>query len=145
MATLKKSTKFRRKGDRLYYYRYNPKWKDKLPYWDRFPLMFPLHVGPKYTLGINIHWVPSKLRGKFLDFLVDRSAKIKNDKAFARLAYKTLKNTPGLRQAAIKGVRLYINNRASGIQIITRDDVILSGKKIIFKSHRPKKFYKNKG
>lgn len=48
----------------------DPKTKDDLPYYDAFPLFFPLHFtkGSEGTLlaGINIHYIPPAMRVKFL-------------------------------------------------------------------------------
>lgn len=54
---------------------YNPKLKDELPFYDKFPLIFP--IGPsknpkmkgKAFLGINMHYLPYNLRAQLMDAL----------------------------------------------------------------------------
>ena len=50
---------------------YDPKWKDKLPYYDTFPLVIPVESAPGGFRGINLHYIPPTLRAKFLDGLLD--------------------------------------------------------------------------
>jgi hypothetical protein len=62
---------------RMYLFQYDPKNKDKLPYYDRFPLVFP--IGSTRTsglaanrgsfLGINLHYLPLQLRARLMDAL----------------------------------------------------------------------------
>ena len=54
---------------KMYFYSYNPKWKDKLPWYDTFPLVFPIE---KYTdgfLGLNFHYLHPKDRAILMDQL----------------------------------------------------------------------------
>lgn len=54
---------------------YDPKLKKELPFYDRFPLIFP--IGPsknpklkgKAFLGINLHYLPYNLRAQLMDAL----------------------------------------------------------------------------
>jgi len=62
---------------RLNMFFYDPKYKKTLPYYDTFPLVLPLEKYPDGFLGINLHYLPMKLRINLLDRLVDYS-KLKN-------------------------------------------------------------------
>ena len=42
----------------MFLFFYNPKLKDKLPYYDRFPLVIPLERYADGFLGINLHYLP---------------------------------------------------------------------------------------
>jgi len=42
----------------LMFFIYDPKTKDKLPYWDRFPLVIPINLYPDGFLGLNLHYLP---------------------------------------------------------------------------------------
>lgn len=53
----------------MYMFYYDPKMKDTLPYWDSFPLVFPFRVVPGGFLGLNMHYLPYKLRVVLLDRL----------------------------------------------------------------------------
>lgn len=50
---------------------YNPKLKQKLPYYDIFPLVLPLKRYSDGFLGINFHYLPIPLRVKLLDKMLD--------------------------------------------------------------------------
>lgn len=48
---------------------YDPKLKAELPYYDRFPMIFLVDVGPNYFHGINLHYLPPMARAKLMDAL----------------------------------------------------------------------------
>lgn len=54
----------------LYMYGYDPKMKKELPYYDRFPLVFPYAATPDGFMGLNLHYLPYHFRIKLLDALM---------------------------------------------------------------------------
>ena len=48
---------------------YDPKLKNKLPYYDTFPLVLPLERYGDGFLGINLHYLPYALRARLLSRL----------------------------------------------------------------------------
>ena len=48
-------------------YIYAPKFKDKLPYYDTFPLIMYLKPAEKGFYGLNFHYLPYALRARLLD------------------------------------------------------------------------------
>ena len=78
---------------RLNMFFYDHKFKKTLPYYDTFPLVLPLEKYDDGFLGINLHYLPMKLRIQLLDRLVDYSNNTKFDES-TRLAvdYSKLKN-----------------------------------------------------
>lgn len=52
-------------------FQYQPTTIDKLPYWDKFPLVFPFHFDSTGFYGINMHYLPLDLRAKLMDSLYD--------------------------------------------------------------------------
>ena len=54
---------------RMYHFFYDPKHKKTLPYYDRFPLIFPFKSVRGGFLGINLHYLPLRLRAKLMDEL----------------------------------------------------------------------------
>ena len=58
-----------RPGD-LYLYIYEAKHKATLPYWDRFPLVFPFQTTPTGFYGLNLHYLPYAYRARILDKLL---------------------------------------------------------------------------
>ena len=78
---------------RLNMFFYDPKLKAKLPYYDTFPLVLPLEPYSDGFLGINLHYLPMKLRLQLLDRLVDYSNNTKFDEStILDVDYSRLKN-----------------------------------------------------
>ena len=50
---------------------YDPKWKKKLPYYDVFPLIFPLEPAKGGFIGLNFHYLPYGARVAFLRSLAN--------------------------------------------------------------------------
>ena len=76
---LKSAPKF----NKLHFFRYDPKLKAVLPYYDTFPLVMPIQTAPGGFLGINFHYLPIPLRMRLLETL---------DKRGFRGDYRKLKN-----------------------------------------------------
>jgi hypothetical protein len=83
---------------RMYMYFYDPKHKEKLPYYDRFPLI--VMVGPARGgfMGLNLHYLPLATRAKFLDALLDTINNERYDESTRfRLSYDMLKRASRLK------------------------------------------------
>ena len=50
----------------LYYFYYDPKTKDDLPYYDKFPLVMPLKREADGFIGLNFHYLPLRYRVSFM-------------------------------------------------------------------------------
>lgn len=55
----------------LYYFVYDPKGKNNLPYYDRFPLVLPLKRQSDGFIGLNIHYLPLRYRILFMRKLLN--------------------------------------------------------------------------
>ena len=64
----------------LYMYAYDPKTKETLPYYDRFPLVFPFSPTEDGFIGLNMHYLPYQLRIKLLDSLMIFASNTRMDK-----------------------------------------------------------------
>lgn len=51
---------------KMVFFKYDAKTKDKLPYWDQFPLIFPFRIQGSYTLGMNMHYLPPVERARLM-------------------------------------------------------------------------------
>ena len=72
---------------------YQPKLKDKLPYYDRFPLVLPIEQYSDGFLGINLHYLNIPMRIRLLDRLTDFLNNEKYDlSTFVNADYGKLKN-----------------------------------------------------
>lgn len=54
---------------KMYTFFYDAKHKDDLPYWDKFPLIFPVEFYADRFLGINFHYLSPFFRAKLMDAL----------------------------------------------------------------------------
>lgn len=53
----------------MYTFKYDAKHKDTLPYYDMYPLIFPINKAKGGILGINFHYLPPTLRAQLMDAL----------------------------------------------------------------------------
>ena len=81
----------------LYFFFYDPKWKDELPYYDRFPCVFLTDIwkdagGRTQVAGLNLHYLPYKQRALLMDALLDleNNATMTRDKKL-KISYGILK------------------------------------------------------
>lgn len=85
----------------MYYYFYDPKYKDdikKLPYYDKFPLVIVLDRYKGGFLGLNLHYLSPKYRGLFLGQLYQlRNNNKLNESTRLQVTYEYLKNTQELK------------------------------------------------
>lgn len=61
----------------MYMFFYDAKLKDKLPYWDSFPLVLPFRKVPGGFYGINLHYLPYPMRFKLLGALHEYASDVK--------------------------------------------------------------------
>ena len=82
----------------MFMYFYDPKTKDTLPYYDKFPLTVIVGPAPGGFTGLNLHYLPMVLRAKLLDALMDiTSDKKYDDNTKFNLTYNTLKKASSMR------------------------------------------------
>jgi hypothetical protein len=75
----------------MYMFFYDPKHKDTLPYYDRFPLIFPINRAKGGFLGINFHYLPLPLRARLMDNLYEIANNEKYDESTKlSISYKVL-------------------------------------------------------
>lgn len=73
---------------------YDAKLKNELPFWDRFPLIFPIEIYDDGFLGINLHYLPLPLRAKLMDALYRLTNNQRYDKTTRLLmSYQLLKSS----------------------------------------------------
>jgi hypothetical protein len=72
-------------------FQYDAKHKDTLPYYDRFPLIFPINIVKGGFMGINMHYLPPQLRAQLMDQLYSISSNDRYDaKTRLNLSYDVL-------------------------------------------------------
>ena len=82
---------------RMYMYFYDPKTKETLPYYDRFPLIIMVKKEKGGFTGLNLHYLPPVLRARFFDRLTQFTNNKKYDESTRfRLTYNFLKSSSKL-------------------------------------------------
>ncbi len=95
---------------RMYLFMYDPKMKQELPYYDRFPLIFPFRRVKGGFYGINMHYLPHMMRAKLMDALYTlANNQSQDDTTKLRLSYQILARASRFRfhQPCVKH---YLNN-----------------------------------
>jgi len=78
----------------MYLFMYDPKHKDTLPYYDKFPLVLPFRVVPDGFFGINLHYLPYLVRYKLLGRLSELATDNKlNDKTRIAISWNILQSS----------------------------------------------------
>lgn len=85
---------------KLYIYSYDPKFKETLPYYDKFPLVIPFSKNQESFTGLNLHYLDYEMRMKLFQQLI----KITNTKHFddttkLRYSWEMVKSTQKMRAA----------------------------------------------
>ena len=76
---------------KMYLFNYDPKHKATLPYYDRYPLIFPVQPADGGFYGINMHYLPHVLRARLMDALYSLSSNKRYDeKTRLKLSYNIL-------------------------------------------------------
>lgn len=76
---------------------YDPKTKDKLPYYDVFPLVVVVGPAEGGFYGLNLHYLPPILRAKMLDSLMETATSKTSDDAKFAITYSKLQSISKLR------------------------------------------------
>jgi hypothetical protein len=90
----------------MYFYFYDPKTKDSLEYYDRFPLVIPIEQYRDGFLGLNLHYIHPKQRIILLDKLsetasnnnFDAKTKLKLNYSYLANASKVFEATPCIKR-----------------------------------------------
>jgi hypothetical protein len=79
---------------KMYFFQYYPKYYKTLPYYDAFPLVFPIERYNDGFLGLNMHYLPHLMRAKLMDGLYSISNNKRFDESTKIVAsYQLLKST----------------------------------------------------
>jgi hypothetical protein len=82
----------------MYMFFYDPKHKETLPYYDKFPLVVVVGPAEGGFYGLNLHYLPPILRAKMLDALMEITTNNKfNDSTRFKMSYELLAKTAKLK------------------------------------------------
>ena len=98
---------------RMYFYYYDPKMKDTLPYYDRFPLVIPIERHNDGFIGLNLHYISPKYRIMLLDKLssimnndeYDETTKLRISYDFLKRATKIFEAKPCIKKYLMAHVK----------------------------------------
>lgn len=93
----------------LYLFRYDPKLKEELSYYDMFPVTFVVRRETDRFYGINLHYLPYTYRAKLMDALYEYATG-EEDLKKLRLTYNILSSVSKLRYYK-PCYKLYLNNQ----------------------------------
>lgn len=78
---------------RLFMFHYLPKTRNKLKYYDLFPIVFPIKILNDGFLGLNLHYLPLDMRADFMDslYMLINSSNMESDNTrLIKLNYEKL-------------------------------------------------------
>ena len=88
---------------KMFFFEYDAKYKETLPYWDRFPLTVFFDFSPPHMIGLNLHYLTPYMRAQLMDKLNQYRNKKENDSdTFLRLNWKQLSKIPEVKPAVKK-------------------------------------------
>tara|TARA_Y100000816_G_scaffold147318_1_gene104543 strand:- start:630 stop:1187 length:558 start_codon:yes stop_codon:yes gene_type:complete len=91
---------------------YSPKLKDKLPYYDTFPLVLPIETYSNGFLGINLHYLSVPMRIRLLDRLTDFANNKQFDETTTIQAnYRALKNVDLIKPCLKRYLAGYVKSK----------------------------------
>jgi hypothetical protein len=94
----------------LYCFYYDPIGRDTLPYYDKFPLVLVLQRYPDGFLGLNLHYLPIRMRAVFMDKLMDFAVTKDDDIIRMRVTYDILAASKRFREFK-PCVKKYLNSQ----------------------------------
>ena len=107
---------------KMYFYSYNPKWKDKLPWYDTFPLVFPIEKYNNGFLGLNFHYLAPKDRAILMDQLKMFANNKKYDETTKlKLTYNMLKGFTKIKRAK-PTIHRYLNSKVNSKFVLVNAD-----------------------
>lgn len=101
----------------MLYFKYDPKHKDTLPYYDTFPLIIVIDIKKDGFLGLNLHYLPPTLRKQFIlaimaslnNTKMDRTTKLDIDYSILVAAAKYKYFQPCLKRYLYSHIKSKIN------------------------------------
>lgn len=107
---------------KMYFFFYDPKLKDTLPFYDRFPLVIPVEKYADGFLGLNLHYLPVKYRVVLLDKLYDLTNNDKFDETTKlRMSYDLLSGSSRYKEFQPCLKRYLSSHIRSNITVIESD------------------------
>jgi len=115
-SDLQKSRRFLE--GRMFTFFYDPKTKDKLPYYDTFPCVMIVETYGSGFLGLNVHYLPPRIRIRFLEKLFEYTNNEEFDETTRiRITWNLLSSVTKLR-ASKAAVKRYLYSHVEGSALL---------------------------
>ena len=107
---------------KMYFYSYDPKWKNDLPWYDTFPLVFLIEKYENGFLGLNFHYLAPKHRAILMDQLKAFANNKKYDETTKlKLTYDMLKGFTKIKRAR-PTVHRYLTSKVKSKFVLVNAD-----------------------
>lgn len=94
---------------KMYFFSYDPKWKDKLSKYDKFPMVFPIEMYGDGFLGLNLHYLNIAERQALIKRLLEYANNQKMNKTTRlKLSYDLLQSTKRLNSLSRPCIKRYL-------------------------------------
>lgn len=94
---------------RLYFFKYSPKFGDKMTKFDKFPMCIPIERYGNGFLGLNLHYLPPGGRSRLLEMLlVYKSEALIGKNTRMNINYDTLKTSAALEKTSKPCIHRYL-------------------------------------
>lgn len=94
---------------KLYFFKYDPKTKDKLAKYDKFPMAFPIESYQDGFLGLNLHYLGIREREALLGRLLEyKNNKYMDERTRLKLSYDLISSTRGLNNLTRPCIKRYL-------------------------------------
>jgi hypothetical protein len=111
MQEKKSSAESKIRFGNMYMFSYVAKHKDTLPYYDAFPLIFPISLAKGGFLGINMHYLPPQLRAVLMDEIYKTVTNDRYDEnTRAKISYDLLNGAAKFKEFA-PCIKHYLNKQ----------------------------------
>lgn len=101
-------------------YRYSPKLKLKLPYYDTYPLVLVVAFEQDRFYGINLHYLPPTLRTQVMAILIEQKQKSKNQEEYVKAVFPLLQQLS--KTLCMFAFKLYLCNHVTSKFIVVEHD-----------------------
>lgn len=107
----------------MYFFMYDAKLKDKLPYYDMFPMVLPFALTDNGFIGLNLHYLPYDMRIRLLSKLQEFSnSKTLSPQAKLKFSWEMLSGLSKYKPAAPCVKRYLASNIHSQFRLVPPND-----------------------
>lgn len=107
---------------KMYMFMYDAKHKATLPYWDKFPLVFPFRQLDDGFIGINLHYLPYQYRITILDKLIGIKLRSTSRHHKIQLSWDLISSVSAYKPLVGCVHRYLFNHLRSGLRVIDSGD-----------------------